>query len=235
MDLKTLGETYGSDKITNHGYHRIYPMHIDQHRTKRGAMLEIGIEAGRSSDMWKDYFPNFKIYGIDKNTSFDKDRVTVFQCDQSNPEMLQQVCSSISEPVWFINDDGSHHPSHQILSFSVLFEKLLQPGGIYIIEDIETSYWKRGELYGNNYKFGYKHPQSAIEVFKHVVEDVNTRFLGPVDKVYQTKLLSRYFTPELRSMIRSITFDHNCIIIKKITAEDMEYRNMPYRHRDFSE
>ena len=34
----------------------------------------------------------------------------------------------------FIIDDGSHHPQHQIISFTFLFEKGLKPGGIYIIE-----------------------------------------------------------------------------------------------------
>ena len=37
-----------------------------------------------------------------------------------------------------IVDDGSHRNAHQLESFRVLFEHGLAPGGIYVIEDIES-------------------------------------------------------------------------------------------------
>ena len=47
-----------------------------------------------------------------------------------------------------IVDDGSHDVGHQQLTFGKLF-RLLKPNGIYIIEDMCTSYFKEGEnLYG---------------------------------------------------------------------------------------
>ena len=39
-----------------------------------------------------------------------------------------------------IVDDGSHVSAHVILSFETLYPSL-KPGGIYIVEDIGTSYW----------------------------------------------------------------------------------------------
>lgn len=39
-----------------------------------------------------------------------------------------------------IIDDGSHINEHVIKSFSILFP-LLNMGGIYAIEDLQTSYW----------------------------------------------------------------------------------------------
>jgi len=39
-----------------------------------------------------------------------------------------------------IIDDGSHIPRHQLVSFSALFP-FVRPGGVYVIEDIESSYY----------------------------------------------------------------------------------------------
>ena len=49
-------------------------------------------------------------------------------------------------------DDGSHLPTHQRVSFEALWPAVV-PGGLYAIEDIETSYWdlsqtSRASLYG---------------------------------------------------------------------------------------
>jgi SAM-dependent methyltransferase len=47
-----------------------------------------------------------------------------------------------------IIDDGSHDVAHQQMTFGKLFD-LLKPGGIYIIEDMCTSFFKEGvNLYG---------------------------------------------------------------------------------------
>ena len=46
-------------------------------------------------------------------------------------------------------DDGSHLPRHQLVSFCALFP-FVRPGGLYIIEDIESSYYNAPtpSLYG---------------------------------------------------------------------------------------
>jgi hypothetical protein len=50
-------------------------------------------------------------------------------------------------------------------------------GGTYIIEDIETSYWTKGGLYGYETRYGYHHQNSLIEVFKDLLDDIN-RYLS---------------------------------------------------------
>lgn len=63
-EFSLLGRLYGTDKIYHHGYHRYYPRYIEPFKNiKNGGMFEIGIHAGRSLNMWKDYFPNAFIYG----------------------------------------------------------------------------------------------------------------------------------------------------------------------------
>lgn len=59
-----------------------------------------------------------------------------------------------------IVDDGSHIPSHQMASWHYLF-KTLKPGGIYVIEDLHTSYMH--EKYEGA---GYNEPTNTITKIK---------------------------------------------------------------------
>lgn len=63
-------------------------------------------------------------------------------------------------------DDGSHVAGHQRVSFETLFP-LLNAGGLYIIEDMHTSYWP------GSYGGGYRRPGTAIELCKDVVDDMH--------------------------------------------------------------
>jgi hypothetical protein len=229
-DFKRIGLEAGTDKIISHGYHRFFPQYIEQFRNKAGSMLEIGIQECNSLTLWLEYFSQFKIYGIDIGVEKKGDRYEVFKCDQSKLNQLQAVCASLQnrEPLYFINDDGSHIPEHQILTFNLFFDKLLQPGGVYIIEDIETSYWVREHIYSYPTRYGYHNPKSCVEIFKYLVDDVNSYYMNETDKKEQEVTLSSYFSKETRSMIRSVTFVQNCIIIQKKTAEDYEYTRKPY-------
>lgn len=55
-------------------------------------------------------------------------------------ELGQQRIHAERGPFHIIIDDGSHRPEHIRDSFGVLFP-LLEDGGIYAIEDTQTSYW----------------------------------------------------------------------------------------------
>ena len=74
-----------------------------------------------------------------------------------------------------IIDDGGHHYEQQSLSYEVLFDRALTPGGVYFIEDIETSYWQPGvPLYNHPItRGGYAEPDTLINRFKLVI-DVGT-------------------------------------------------------------
>ena len=67
------------------------------------------------------------------------------------------------------------HP--QVSTFDYLFCHLLLPGGTYIIEDVETSYWTQNGLYGYTTRYGYHHERSCVEVFKDLLDDVNGEYL----------------------------------------------------------
>lgn len=127
--MHDLGMKTGTDKVTHHGYDRYYPMYLENLRTKPINMLEIGFLLGQSFEMWKLYFPLGNIYFMDKDCakSHPKSR---FCGDQGKVQDLQKMLSTknITGNLDFIIDDGSHHPVHQIVSFTYLFEHGLKPG-----------------------------------------------------------------------------------------------------------
>jgi glycosyltransferase involved in cell wall biosynthesis len=110
---------------------------------KPESLLEIGVWKGGSLKMWEEYFPQAKIYGIESNPSF-KTSENIFIGLQSDEKFLQEIIAKIGVPDIII-DDGSHKVSDQQKSFEVLFP-LMKSGGIYVIEDLCTSYWTDHEL-----------------------------------------------------------------------------------------
>lgn len=102
-------------------------------------LLEIGVDTGTGMELLKRVFPNSKICGIDiRNLSSSVGKVWVG--DQKDEKFLDSVNSN-EGPFDIIIDDGSHMMDDQIKTFEFLFPKM-NPGGIYLVEDTHTSYWK---------------------------------------------------------------------------------------------
>jgi hypothetical protein len=145
--LCELARKYGTDKGGDHlqagdTCHRYTPAYHELLKHRRDDVkwvLEIGIGHGCSLRMWKDYFPNAQIVGIDSNKDcrFKEDRIHTFCANQSSEANLLAVARAIGEPALdLIVDDGSHEPAHQIFTAQVLLP-YLSADGIYVIEDIE--------------------------------------------------------------------------------------------------
>jgi hypothetical protein len=160
--LIPLAEKYGTDKLT-HNYIEIYDKYFNKYRDDKINILEIGVFFGASILMWRDYFTNSVIYGMDtfkgnqgngstfenadkfykewENNDIQKDRIELYKCDQSNIEELKEFVKKIKElniKFNIIIDDGSHKMYDQQVSFGLLFE-LLVDNGIYVIEDLHSS------------------------------------------------------------------------------------------------
>ena len=227
-----FGKMYGTDKIYSHGYHRFYDKELQEYKNiKDIGVLEIGVDDFRSICIWKDYFPQAYIYGIDIDKEYKDERIQIFRSDQSDITNLENIKNNITHPIYFINDDGSHLPEHQLISFDFLFSNVLEEGGLYIIEDIEVSYWKTGNLYGYNANYGFGNNLSIIEKFKLLIDYVNISFITDNDK----KILdenTQFLSSKTKNAILSINFSDNCIIIKKKNKNDLSYHN-PYRFSDF--
>ena len=109
---------------------------------------------------WEDAFSHVqsrffgRSYGVAPKiyTRGGDSRSHIFTGDQSDTVFMQslgkQILDEIPEGLDMIVDDGSHIPSHMILSLVALWNTL-KPGGVYVMEDIETSYWQNhAGIYG---------------------------------------------------------------------------------------
>ncbi len=147
LNLNNLCKKYGCDKcLDTHKYNGktycdIYQKHFDSIRHNVKKVVEIGIRDGASLKMWKEYFPNAIIYGIDidpRCKEMEEDRVKVFIGDQNDETFLKKIKDEIGEYDILI-DDGSHITRHQITSYNILYPNLKNKG-YYVIEDLRCSY-----------------------------------------------------------------------------------------------
>jgi SAM-dependent methyltransferase len=152
---------YSSDKGTRpndqpnlaNGYGDLYERYFRDYKEIALNICDIGIDQGRSLLANREYFINATIHGVDisDKSIYETERIKTYMLDQGNEKELENFFSSMrSNDIDFdiIIDDGSHDVSHQQMTFGKLFD-LLKPGGIYIIEDMCTSFFKEGvNLYG---------------------------------------------------------------------------------------
>lgn len=154
--LCELAEKYRSDKVVSifHDYTPFYDALLQGREVKR--VLEIGIgtpsimshvseyEAGASLRMWRDYFPDADIYGLDRELEAmidNEPRIITMLCDQSSRDSLSETSAKLlastgCEKFDLIVDDGSHWYEDQALTANVFVPSLLSPTGVYVIEDV---------------------------------------------------------------------------------------------------
>jgi SAM-dependent methyltransferase len=140
--LAALCERYPTDKCSwRHGYTEFYETLFAPLRNQPVRVLEIGVLNGMSMRLWEAYFPAGRIFGLDvePKTEFDSTRVTTLVADQGKRADLHAALSRAGPGFDIVIDDGGHHMHHQQISFAVLFPAL-KPGGLYIIEDVHTSF-----------------------------------------------------------------------------------------------
>ena len=215
-----FGYVDGVHKYRHVGFQRIYPLWLEQYRTKKFKMLEIGLDSGRGSLLWKAYFPCGELWGLEYSAGFTDtsgaNAINTIQGDQGDPKFLKEELISRSGGGFaVIIDDGGHHYEQQKTSYEILFEHALNPGGVYIIEDIETSYWKEGvSLYGNPITRGGQSEQGTlVNQFKKVVDVVNKKFYDNDYVVFGS----------VDHWIQQLTFVSNAIILLKKDRADCLY------------
>src|SRR3990167_4964363 len=137
--LCELALKYRSDKCPKRGKHTYTPYYYNLFKNKKNSVkkvLEIGIGKGASLLMWRDFFPNAKIYGADYRESslIKRDRIESILCDQRRKNHLTNLIDSIGPNIDLIIDNGSHQPRYQVFTCVTLMP-LIKKGVIYIIED----------------------------------------------------------------------------------------------------
>ena len=224
-NLDKLGKIYGTDKKGSHFYTPHYMTHLERFRYRKINLLELGVggyknphSGGKSLRMWKKYFPFGNIFSIDiyDKSSLQEDRITIFKGSQVDKIFLNKVIEKIGE-IDIIIDDGSHINEHVIEAFNILFP-ILQDGGIYVIEDTQTSYW---DEFGGDSK-NLKNPKTIMNYFKSLTDALNNQeFLIPNYK-------QNYFDKKIVSM----HFYHNLIFIYK--GNNDEKSNLVVNNQDLN-
>jgi hypothetical protein len=177
--LEMIGWRFATDKAT-HGYLEHYARHFEPFRRRPVNVLEIGIGTygpqggGASLRTWQRYFTQAQIHGldiVDKRKHADK-RITVHQGDQGDKQFLTDLAGRIG-PLQIIIDDGSHYNHHVMASFEALFP-LLEVGGLYVIEDMQTSYLR--SMGGSSTDLS--HPGTSMNLLKGLCDEVNSMFIA---------------------------------------------------------
>jgi predicted O-methyltransferase YrrM len=132
--LAELGTKYGSDKPVQ--YAPFYDLLLLSRKESVRSVFEIGIFKGGSLRMWRDYFSNAEVYGMDINPDaiFSEERIDTVCGDQASPAVIRKAAERWG-PFDLIIEDGSHKPDHQVMNAEMLMP-YLNPGGLYIIEDV---------------------------------------------------------------------------------------------------
>lgn len=137
--LGELGDRCGTDKgACEHNYLEKYEFFLQNFRHSSFRLLELGVFGGASLRMWREYFPFAEITGVDIREEFkifSSDRINIIIADLAKEDELNKLHDIHPQ---LIIDDASHIWSHQIKALFNLWG-CLPHGGVYIIEDMETS------------------------------------------------------------------------------------------------
>lgn len=183
-------------------YFEAYDRFFSRYRGKDITILEIGVFKGGSLQMWKNYFKNsnnkVKIYGIDINPDckkLEEEDIQIFIGSQEDREFLQMVKSEI-DTVDILIDDGGHTMNQQMVSFEELFD-LVDDNGIYLCEDLHTSYMSKygGELGGATF----------MEYTKGLIDSLHAQY-SETDKLSRNKYSEK---------IKFITYCDSMVFIEK--------------------
>lgn len=220
LRLEHIFTLNGTDKHRSdrHHYGPHYRLFFREFRWKPIKLLEIGVGGytdqlgGRSITAWRWYFPFGKIVAcdIEDRSILTAPGVKIYQADQSSRDDLVKIVKNEGK-FDIIIDDGSHLTAHQIFTFKELFPSLVD-GGVYVIEDIGTSYWPD---YGGQ-SLGLP-GTTCMTFFLELTHYLNScEFLS--DENMNGEL------NELASQISTISFHHNIIFVKKDTQ--LKFSNM---------
>lgn len=212
-NLTALAKMYKTDKWGRHYYTPHYQSHFKQYRFKPIKLLEIGVggyenpkKGGNSLRMWKKYFPFGRFFSIDiyDKSALEENRIKIFQGSQVDKHFINSLMDEIGE-VDIIIDDGSHINEHVITSFELLFP-FLKNGGVYVVEDTETSYLDK---YGGDSKF-LDNKQTTMNFFKSLTDEIN-HVEYEVAGNHLDKLIPN---------INSIHFYHSIIFVNKESTDE---------------
>lgn len=145
--LNYIGIKYNTDKASimiekdafrlSHDYLRHYEKVLGSIRGNVSRLCELGCGQGASLKMWKEYFPQSVIVGVDIDSAakrFEKEGIEIVIGNAASMNTIAALGLSYGE-FSVIIDDASHAWGDMRISFENLWD-CVEKGGLYIIEDI---------------------------------------------------------------------------------------------------
>ena len=152
-NLCNLVDNTLTDKNTTHSYINLYEQLLNSKKETAKYVLEIGLgdfqeKNGGSIKLWKDYFLNATIFGLDilDNTRIidelkSDSRVVLYtSTDAYNETFFQNTFLDKNIKCDFMLDDGPQ-TLESMVQFIKLYSQIMADDGILIIEDVQSMGW----------------------------------------------------------------------------------------------
>ncbi len=202
-------------------YFEIYDRHFSRFRGTDVHLVEFGVSQGGSMQMWKKYFgPRARIFGVDINPhckQVAEAQVEIFIGDQADRKFLKSLAARIPR-IDILIDDGGHTMEQQINTFEELFPKV-DPHGIYVCEDLHTSYWPE-------WQGGYRKPGTFIEYSKDFIDRIHA---------WHSVQPRRFAVNDFTRSVASLHYYDSVLVIEKQPREKPFHRQSGTRsHPDYT-
>ncbi len=217
--LDEIGCRHQTDKCgalgAAHDYLRKYEFFFRPLKRETFTLLELGVYKGASLKTWADYFEAADIVGVDiepETKAHEGGRIRVILGDLSRTEFLSDLAELRPR---VIIDDASHWWPDQLRALFLLYPAL-PGGGVYIVEDIQTSFEPLAEHFSAG--LPYRPFQVLAKIAEYMTGNDRPAPVRP-DRNLRPIEPAPVFHEEIRYIADhtdAITFiERACILIKK--------------------
>lgn len=199
MNLNALAIKYGTDKSSSHhNYCPHYENHFGSFRDKEVVLWNCGFggyhffdRGGGDSLMFAEFSPKWKIFVTDIYDKKDLGHNRVFfrKGDQKDDGFWNGLLNETGAPDIFI-DDASHINPLTLRTFEIVYP-VLKDGGLYCIEDVESSWWEEHGFQGCKDPEDYKAP-TAINLVRWLMNDLNKKHVPNFEARYKVSEIHCY-------------------------------------------
>ena len=152
--------------------------------------MELGSHEGKGLAAFYYFFPNSNLVGANINPfqmKFYSKRIEEIYIDVSSKKILQNFSEYFNKNFDIIIDDASHNLKDILITLPILFKKL-NPGGYYVIEDI-NQYEVFKNLNPSNEKL------TPIKILKNMEKkkECESKFITKQEINYLKENISEYY------------------------------------------
>jgi hypothetical protein len=148
MSLVEIVDNSRTDKNTVHSYLPLYYNLLKNKKETALNVLEIGIYQGGSIKLWKDFFINATVYGLDIMNINDiyteikhNEKIILYtSIDAYDNDFFTNNFLNKNVKCDFMLDDGPH-TLESMKQFIKLYSQIMTDDGILIIEDVQSWDW----------------------------------------------------------------------------------------------